>query len=94
MFSHFGYSKLTLAFFCGHKWPRQMIAKLNGLIRNFIWTGSIASRKLITVPWSVCRHSRNEGGLGLKELSNLNKEQCWAHWLGVFLHGKLLLSAC
>jgi hypothetical protein len=51
-------------------------------IRNFIWSGDVDKRKLVTTSWKkVCRPLA-QGGLNLKSLSNLNKavnlKLCWS----------------
>ena len=42
-------------------------------IRNFIWSGSILQKKLVQVSWKKCCRPKEEGGLGLRDLSLLNK---------------------
>ena len=56
-----------------YKWPKNLLADLNSKIRNFLWTGSIDKRKLITASWNDCCVPIKEGGLGIKNLSSLNK---------------------
>lgn len=49
--------------------------------KNFIWSGHIGLRKLVTVPWSVVYSSLAAGGLGLKSIKSINKapmmKLCW-----------------
>jgi len=50
-------------------------------MRNFIWSGDINKRKLITVSWhKVCKPAK-EGGLGIRNLSHINEagnlKNCW-----------------
>ena len=42
-------------------------------IRNFIWSGSMLQKKHIQVSWKKYCRSKEEGGLGLRDLSLLNK---------------------
>lgn len=61
--------------------PVKLIKDLEKWMRNFIWSGYINQRKLVTVSWSkVCKPIK-EGGLGVKNLSDINEEgnlkNCW-----------------
>jgi hypothetical protein len=56
-----------------YSWPVSLIKDLEIMIRNFIWSGDINKRKLVTVAWSKISKPVNEGGLGLRSISNLNK---------------------
>ena len=40
---------------------------------NFLWTGSVDNKKLITVPWHFCCMSFKEDGIGIKWLKELNE---------------------
>lgn len=42
-------------------------------IRNFIWTWSVSSMKLVTVSWDLCCQLNKEGGLGIKRLGMMNE---------------------
>lgn len=50
-------------------------------IRNFIWSGDINKRKLVTVAWNKVCSPLKEGGLGLRSLSKINEganlKLCW-----------------
>ena len=55
-----------------YKWPSSLFKSLEKSIRNFLWTGSIHKKKLVTVNWDKwCKHM-DEGGVGLKRLHSLN----------------------
>ena len=66
------YGSLLYSFMI-HKWPCALLKYMEWKIRNFLWTGSIASRKLVSVSWDKCCSLLDEGGIALKRLSYLNK---------------------
>lgn len=41
-------------------------------MRNFIWSGNLDQKELVTVAWKNCCKGLKEGGLGLKSLSTSN----------------------
>jgi hypothetical protein len=60
----------TIAIYC---WPASLIKSLESLIRNFIWSGDVNQRKLVTVAWhKVCKPT-SQGGLGIRSISQINK---------------------
>ncbi|XP_019425135.1 PREDICTED: uncharacterized protein LOC109334017 [Lupinus angustifolius] len=56
-----------------YSWPYQLIKKLDSCIRNFIWSGDINTRKMVTVSWSQVCSTSKVGGLGIRSLLKLNK---------------------
>lgn len=58
-----------------------IIKKIEVWIRNFIWSGSIDEKKLVTVAWKFCWKKLNEGGLGTISLkaynTTTNIQLCW-----------------
>jgi len=64
-----------------YSWPVMLLKDLEKRMRNFIWSGNINQRKLVIVAWNkVCRPFK-EGGLGIKNLSDINEagnlKVCW-----------------
>ncbi|WJX14219.1 hypothetical protein P8452_04514 [Trifolium repens] len=64
-----------------YSWPVSLIKNIEKCIRNFIWSGEIDKRKLVTTAWKkVCRPF-SQGGLNLRSLNTLNKASnlklCW-----------------
>jgi hypothetical protein len=64
-----------------YSWPTSLIKEIEKNVRNFVWSGDVDKRKLVTVSWKkVCR-PLSQGGLNLKSLSSLNKASnlklCW-----------------
>jgi ribonuclease HI len=56
-----------------YSWPVSLLKDLEKAIRNFIWSGDVDQRKLVTVSWKkVCRPF-SQGGLNIRSLINLNK---------------------
>ncbi|CAJ2637186.1 unnamed protein product [Trifolium pratense] len=56
-----------------YSWPISLIKMLERYMRNFIWSGDLLVRKLVTVSWNKMCSPIDEGGLGIRSLSNLNK---------------------
>ncbi|GAU21095.1 hypothetical protein TSUD_10120 [Trifolium subterraneum] len=58
-----------------------LLKELKKWIKNFIWSGDIFQRKLVTVSWKKLCRPYSEGGLGLRSLMNLNEASklklCW-----------------
>jgi hypothetical protein len=60
----------TIALYC---WPASSIKSLECSIKNFIWSGDVNKRKLVTVAWhKVCKPT-SQGCLGLRLISQINK---------------------
>lgn len=64
-----------------YSWPARLLKDLEKWMRNFIWSGDINHRKLVTVSWfKVCKPIK-EGGLGIRNLSDINEagnlKNCW-----------------
>ncbi|KAK2369004.1 hypothetical protein QL285_082161 [Trifolium repens] len=73
-----------------YSWPISLLKGLERWIKNFIWSGDISQRKLVTVAWKkVCR-PYDQGGLGIRSVIVLNESTnlklCWdmftsnEHW--------------
>ncbi|XP_058781014.1 uncharacterized protein LOC131655124 [Vicia villosa] len=64
-----------------YDWPASIIKSIDTWTKNFIWSGNIEKRKLITVAWSKCCSKAEEGGLGIISLKHYNKATnlflCW-----------------
>jgi ribonuclease HI len=64
-----------------YAWPVSLIKELEKYIRNFIWSGDLNVRKMVTVPWHIVCTPLAEGGLGVRSLSVLNQaanlKLCW-----------------
>ena len=66
-------SSMLFYSFSVYMWPQSLLKMLESWINNFIWTGSIDKRKLVTVNWGQVCKPQKEGGLGLTTLATLNK---------------------
>jgi hypothetical protein len=64
-----------------YSWPISLLKDLERCIKNFIWSGDITQRKLVTVAWKKLCRPFNEGGLGLRSLIKINEASnlklCW-----------------
>ncbi|XP_057790752.1 uncharacterized protein LOC131007855 [Salvia miltiorrhiza] len=56
-----------------YKWPRSLISDLDMKCRNFIWTGDINMSPSCSVSWSRVCALKEEGGLGVRSFSLMNK---------------------
>ena len=67
--------------------PVSLLREIEKWIKNFIWSGDFAKRKLVTVAWKKVCASYEEGGLALRSHITLNEatnlKLCWE-----FMHGK------
>ena len=57
-------------------------------IMNFIWSGDVMQRKLVTVSWAKCCQPLCEGGLSLRSISALN-EAAKLKLFGTFFKGTM-----
>jgi len=64
-----------------YSWPTSLIKELERYMRNFIWSGDLHNKKLVTVAWKTICIPIDEGGLGIRSLSKLNEaanlKLCW-----------------
>ncbi|XP_026419771.1 uncharacterized protein LOC113315730 [Papaver somniferum] len=56
-----------------YKWHASVIKTCERMLRNFLWTGDPSTRKMVTIKWDKVCAPLEEGGLGLKRLSVINK---------------------
>lgn len=47
-----------------HNWPASIIKIMKTWIRNFIWSGNLDKKKILTVSWKACCKSIKQGGVG------------------------------
>ncbi|KHN48760.1 Putative ribonuclease H protein, partial [Glycine soja] len=59
-----------LSFF---KIPQRIVDKLVSLQRNFMWGGNQDHKKIPWVKWDVICLPKNDGGLGIKDISKFNE---------------------
>ena len=64
---------MLLHSFMLYKWSMFLLYKLQKWMRNFLWTGDILKQKLVTVAWSNVCKPFYAGGLGLFDISSMNK---------------------
>ncbi|XP_026458492.1 uncharacterized protein LOC113359008 [Papaver somniferum] len=56
-----------------YKWPCSVIKECEKIMRNFLWSGDGETRKFTTISWKRVCTPFDEGGLGIRRLSDLNK---------------------
>jgi hypothetical protein len=56
-----------------YSWPVSLLKDLEKYIKNFIWSGDISKRKLVTVSWKKVSLPYDQGGLGIRSLIRLNE---------------------
>jgi hypothetical protein len=65
-----------------YSWPVSLLKDMEKCIRNFIWSGDIDKRKLVTVSWEKLCRPYSQGGLNLRSLTKLNSatnlKLCWS----------------
>jgi ribonuclease HI len=65
-----------------YSWPVSLLKDLEKCIRNFIWSGDIEKRKLVTISWHKMCRPLAQGGLNLRSLTSLNTatnlKLCWS----------------
>jgi mannosylglycoprotein endo-beta-mannosidase len=65
-----------------YSWPSSLLKDLEKCIRNFIWSGDIEKRKLVTISWQKMCRPLEQGGLNLRSLISLNTASnlklCWS----------------
>ncbi|XP_026399288.1 uncharacterized protein LOC113295154 [Papaver somniferum] len=78
-----------------YKWPRKVFEACEKIIRNYLWSGSVEDKKCITLEWDNVCTSKDEGGLGIRKLEDVNKDllmkllwkilHCQDEWAKFFL---------
>ena len=67
------FQSMLLHSFSVYLWPSSLLKHLVVCARNFIWSGDVATKKLVTVSWRKLCCPKKEAGLGLRDLPALNK---------------------
>ncbi|XP_057785445.1 uncharacterized protein LOC131002988 [Salvia miltiorrhiza] len=55
------------------RWPKSLLYDLDRSCRNFIWTGKTDLKPSCAVKWSRCCTIKEEGGLGIRSFTIMNK---------------------
>lgn len=62
-------------------WPKSLLKSIDTWINNFIWSGDVSTRKLVTVAWHKLCTPTFAGGLGLRSVRKTNDaatlKLCW-----------------
>jgi len=56
-----------------YSWPVSLLKEIDKWCRNFIWSGDIEKRNLVTIAWKKLCRPMDEGGIGLRSLISLNE---------------------
>ncbi|GAU27921.1 hypothetical protein TSUD_160160 [Trifolium subterraneum] len=64
-----------------YSWPVALLKDIEKCIRNFVWSGDIDKRKLVTISWQKICRPYSQGGLNIISLIKLNAatnlKLCW-----------------
>jgi len=64
-----------------YSWPISLLKTIEKWIRNFLWSGEINKRKLVTVSWKKVYKPYKKGGLRIRSLiclnGSFNLKLCW-----------------
>jgi exonuclease III len=64
-----------------YSWPISLLKDLEKWMKNFIWSGDLHQKKLVTVAWKKVCKPTSEGGLGIRSIITLNEASnlklCW-----------------
>lgn len=52
--------------------PLSIADKMDRLLRNYLWTGSLAKKAFCTISWESTYKATNKGGLGVRMVADLN----------------------
>jgi hypothetical protein len=66
-------ASMPLYFFSFYKAPSCVLNQLVRIQRNFLWGGGLEEKKLCWVKWDVICLPKDQGGLGVKNLTLFNK---------------------
>ncbi|CAA7040466.1 unnamed protein product [Microthlaspi erraticum] len=73
--------------------PKACIKKINSLCSAYLWKGSIEGHHSARVAWSTVTTPKEEGGLGIKDLTTWNKACCLKLiWLLFFQSGSIWVA--
>ncbi|XP_057811785.1 uncharacterized protein LOC131026023 [Salvia miltiorrhiza] len=56
-----------------YSWPKSLLHEIDRKCRNFIWTGNTEQKPSCSVKWSRCCAIKEEGGLGIRSFTLMNK---------------------
>lgn len=73
--------------------PKACVNRINSLCGVFLWKGNVESHHTARVSWAVVTKPKEEGGLGIKDLSTWNKACCLKLiWLLFFQSGSIWVA--
>lgn len=55
-----------------YSWPASLLKCLDTWIQNFVWSGKVNERKVVTMAWSKVCKPFLEGGLGLGSIKAIS----------------------
>lgn len=56
-----------------YAWLVSLLNLIDKWTRNFIWSGNVNVKKIVSVPWPTVCSPLEEGGLNLKSIKIINK---------------------
>lgn len=64
---------MMLYSFLVYSWLVSFLKEVDRWVRNFIWSGDVNKKKVVTMAWHKCCSPIDEGGLGLRSLRQFNE---------------------
>lgn len=56
-----------------YAWPIALLKLIDKWIKNFIWSGDIHTKEVMTVAWHKLCSPTHEGGIGLRSIRSINE---------------------
>ncbi|KAL5728231.1 hypothetical protein ACHQM5_001343 [Ranunculus cassubicifolius] len=56
-----------------YNWPASTVRESHIMMKNFLWSGNHSKKKMLTVKWSTVNLPLAEGGLGIRNLRDINR---------------------
>jgi hypothetical protein len=76
-----------------YSWPVRLLKQIDKWIKKFVWSGSIDSKKLVSLSWQKLCTPLSDGGLGMRSISKINEAGCMklccdlmhtkSHWFAI-----------
>ncbi|KAL9840168.1 putative RNA-directed DNA polymerase [Arabidopsis thaliana] len=68
-----------------YRLPAGCLKEIEKLCSAFLWSGPELNHKRAKIAWTSLRKPKQEGGLGIKSLSEANKPSLWVNWVWTYI---------